>query len=44
MTPKAKVTQGKNRKTELDQNKTLCDKGHYQESEQATHRIGENTC
>ena len=43
MAPKAQVTKEKNEYTGVDQNaKLLCFKRHHRESENSTHRVGEN--
>lgn len=42
MIPKAQITKEKNRQIELDENVQLFIRGHYGQSEKATHRLGEN--
>ena len=44
MLPKAEATKRKNRNWTISKLKILCIKGHYQQSEEAICKMGENIC
>ena len=44
MTWKAQATRGKIDTLDFTKIKNLCFKGHHQQSEMTTHRMGENIC